>query len=184
MLRLSWGCDNKVTVSDIKLNQPKVPPGGAPPTTTPAPVPEVKVNGADSSALPPIDQTNGVPNGVSQAVKDVDAMKTPGGGIKAQKKTKQQRREALFKKKRARSALSHKVQSIDMGLYPVDTDSSDEDLFTGNVWWEGATEDGGHENGGFVPDNSAAPPAPEPTPAAEPTPAPEPAPAEEEKPVE
>merc|ERR1719445_457188 len=33
---------------DVKLNQPKVPPGGAPPTTTPAPVPEVKVNGADS----------------------------------------------------------------------------------------------------------------------------------------
>ena len=33
-------------------------------------------------------------------------MKTPKGGIK---KTKQQRKEALFKKKRLRSVLSHKV---------------------------------------------------------------------------
>ena len=156
---------------DIKLNQPKVPPAGG----AAAPVPDVKVTGADS-ALPPIDQTcaNGTSNGVSQTVKDVDAMKTPGGGIKTQKKTKQQRREELFKKKRARSALSHKVQSIDMGLYPVDTDSSDEDLFTGNVWWEGATEDTGHRNGGFVPDE----PAPTPAPAAEPAPAAAPAPAE------
>ena len=136
------------------------PAGGAA-----APVPDVT-----------IDQTcaNGTSNGVCQTVKDVDAMKTPGGGIKTHKKTKQQRREELFKKKRARSALSHKVQSIDMGLYPVDTDSSDEDLFTGNVWWEGATEDTGHRNGGFVPDE----PAPTPAPAAEPAPAAAPAPAE------
>merc|ERR1711892_8741 len=159
---------------DIKLNAPKVapPPGGA--------VPAVKINGADTSTLPPIDQTcaNGTSNGVCQTVKDVDAMKTPGGGIKTHKKTKQQRREALFKKKRARSALSHKVQSIDMGLYPVDTDSSDEDLFTGNVWWEGATEDAGHENGGFVPDAAAPAPAPAPAPTPAPTPAAEPAPAE------
>ena len=33
-------------------------------------------------------------------------MKTPNGGIK---KTKQQRKEALFKKKRLRSVLTHKV---------------------------------------------------------------------------
>ena len=37
------------------------------------------------------------------------------------------------------------VQSIDMGLYPVDTDSSDDDLFTGNVWWE----EGGKDNPAF-----------------------------------
>ena len=96
-------------------------------------------------------------------------MKTPNGGIK---KTKQQRKEALFKKKRLRSVLTHKVflatfhnicsfavikdfvcpqvQSIDMGLYPVDTDSSDDDLFTGNVWWEGGgSGEGGKENPGF-----------------------------------
>ena len=81
-------------------------------------------------------------------------MKTPGGGI-SNKKTKQQRREALFKKKRAKSALSRKVQSIDMGLYPVDTDSSDEDLFTGNVWWEvaGQLEGEGVDNAAFEPDS-------------------------------
>ena len=38
------------------------------------------------------------------------------------------------------------VQSIDMGLYPVDTDSSDDDIFTGNVWWE---EPGGKDNPAF-----------------------------------
>ena len=104
---------------------------GAPDPTKQA-VPEVQVNG-ETGKLPPIDTHangvgNGVANGVGQAVHNVDSMKTPGGGIK---KTKQQRREALFKKKRAKSALAKKVQSIDMGFYPIDTDSSDEDLFTG-----------------------------------------------------
>ena len=72
------------------------------------------------------------------------------------KKTKQQRREALFKKKRCKSALSRKVQSIDMGLYPLDTDSSDEDLFTGNVWWEVSGQmdgEGGVDNAAFEPDS-------------------------------
>ena len=41
-----------------------------------------------------------------QVAKEVDNMKTPNGGIK---KTKQQRKEALFKKKRLRSVLTHKV---------------------------------------------------------------------------
>ena len=37
-----------------------------------------------------------------------------------------------------------------MGLYPVDTDSSDDDLFTGNVWWEeGGTGEGGKDNPAF-----------------------------------
>ena len=59
-------------------------------------MPEVQVNG-QSEKLPPIDThangvsngvVNGMANGACQAVKDVDSMKTPGGGIKA-KKTKQ-----------------------------------------------------------------------------------------------
>ena len=41
-----------------------------------------------------------------QVAKEVGNMKTPNGGIK---KTKQQRKEALFKKKRLRSVLTHKV---------------------------------------------------------------------------
>ena len=163
---------------DINLNAPKVANAGeADPSKT---NPEVKVSGPVEAKLPPIDQpqanghgpANGAANGVCKTVLDVDSMKTPGGGIKA-KKTKQQRREALFKKKRAKSALSRKVQSIDMGLYPLDTDSSDEDLFTGNVWWEVAGQmegDGGLDNAAFEPDSrvqhisapapTAAPPAP------------------------
>ena len=146
---------------NIDLNQPKA--GGAPAAANGAApgaaVPDVKVNG-EAAQLPPIDtHANGVANGVAngschQAALDVDSMKTPGGGIKT-KKTKQQRKEALFKKKRAKSALARKVQSIDMGLYPVeDTDSSDDDLFTGNVWWAGAgDETSGQDNPAFVKDD-------------------------------
>ena len=38
-----------------------------------------------------------------------------------------------------------------MGLYPVDTDSSDDDLFTGSVWWEepGGAGKGGKDNPAF-----------------------------------
>ena len=46
---------------------------------------------------------------VTQVAKEVNSMKTPNGGIK---KTKQQRKEALFKKKRLRSVLSHKVVKL------------------------------------------------------------------------
>merc|ERR1712029_946280 len=106
-----------------------------------------------------------------------DAMKTPGGGIKP-KKTKQQRREALFKKKRAKSALAKKVQSIDMGLYPVDTDSSDEDLFTGNVWWEAAND--GVDNAAFAPDERVAHKAQD----SGPKPAPPPEPEQQDPPAE
>ena len=163
---------------DINLNAPKVANGTADPAK---PKPDVKVS--EEGKLPPIDQpqanghgaANGAANGVCKTVLDVDSMKTPGGGIK---KTKQQRREALFKKKRAKSALSRKVQSIDMGLYPVDTDSSDEDLFTGNVWWEvaGQLEGEGVDNAAFEPDSRVqfiSTPAPAPAPArAPPAPAP------------
>ena len=38
--------------------------------------------------------------------------------------TRLERKEALFKKKRARSALNKNVQSIDMGLYPQDSVSN------------------------------------------------------------
>ena len=71
----------------------------------------------------------------------MDEMKTPGGGIRRKKsrfiflierffiatdkyfflKTRLERKEALFKKKRARSALNKNVQSIDMGLYPQES---------------------------------------------------------------
>ena len=168
---------------EINLNQAKAGQPGA--TDPKKPVPEVQVNG-QSEKLPPIDTqangvsngvVNGVANGACQAVKDVDAMKTPGGGIKA-KKTKQQRKEELFKRKRAKSALAKKVQSIDMGLYPVDTDSEDDDLFTGNVWWEGAGGQG-QDNAAFVPDEKPKAATEKPKPA--PAPAPEP-PAEPEEP--
>ena len=163
---------------DINLNAPKVSNGAAGPAK---PGPDVKVSGPEENKLPPIDQPqtqsanghgvgNGVGNGVCQTVLDVDSMKTPGGGIKS-KKTKQQRREALFKKKRCKSALSRKVQSIDMGLYPLDTDSSDEDLFTGNVWWEVAGQEG-VDNAAFEPDSRVqqmAAPVPAPAPAAKPS---------------
>ena len=46
---------------------------------------------------------------IAQVAKDVNSMKTPNGGIK---KTKQQRKEALFKKKRLRSVLTHKVARL------------------------------------------------------------------------
>ena len=158
---------------DIDLNKPKVGANGT--AQEKPPVPDVKVNGEEAK-LPPIDtHANGVANGAAngtchQAVMDVDSMKTPGGGIKT-KKTKQQRREALFKKKRAKSALAKKVQSIDMGLYPVDTDSSDEDLFTGNVWWEGAgQDDGGQDNPAFVKDEKPQAPASKPKVTKQPTP--------------
>ena len=68
----------------------------------------------------------GAPAGAPPPQVKVDApgetAAVPKGPTKV-KKTKQQRKEALFKKKRARAVLSHKVQSLDMGLYPVDTDS-------------------------------------------------------------
>ena len=44
--------------------------------------------------------------------------------------------------------------SVDLGLYPIDTDSSDEDMFTENVWWEAA------DNLAFVNDEGG--PEPEP----------------------
>ena len=28
--------------------------------------------------------------------------------------------------------------SVDLGLYPLDTDSSDDDIYTETVWWEAA----------------------------------------------
>ena len=58
-------------------------------------------------------------------------MKTPGGGIRAKpKRTKQQRREELFKKKRSRKALNKQLLSFDLGFVgPEDSESSDDDLF-------------------------------------------------------
>ena len=38
--------------------------------------------------------------------------------------------------------------SVDLGLYPIDTESSDEDMFTENVWWETA------DNLAFVSDDT------------------------------
>ena len=45
--------------------------------------------------------------------------------------------------------------SVDLGLYPIDTDSSDEDMFTENVWWEAA------DNLAFVNDEGGPEPEPE-----------------------
>jgi len=143
---------------DVKLNQPKVPPvSAAKPSKDPAKAP---------GALPPIEApSNGhVANGTAQVAQKVDEMKTPGGGIR-RKKSRLERKEALFKKKRARSALNKNVQSIDMGLYPQDSDSSDDDgLFTGTVWWE-STDQGdcadvgqqGVDNAAFQADTPARP---------------------------
>ena len=56
------------------------------------------------------------------------------------------------------------VQSIDMGLYPADTDSSDDDLFTGNVFWdEGGKDNQAFEAGEAQEKNEEDPSAEEPT---------------------
>ena len=60
----------------------------------------------------------------------------------------------------------------------MDTDSEDDDLFTGNVWWEGAGGQG-QDNAAFVPDDKPKAATEKPKPA--PAPAPEP-PAEPEEP--
>ena len=90
----------------MNLSKPKVP-SQPPPRPLPSQVP-----GAPAGAPPPEVKVDA----------PVETAAAPQGPTKL-KKTKQQRKEALFKKKRARAVLSHKVQSLDMGLYPVDTDS-------------------------------------------------------------
>jgi hypothetical protein len=136
-------------------------------------------------------------------VQEVDGMKTPGGGI-CRKKSRLERKEALFKKKRARSALNKTVQSVDLGLYPPDTvggrlnarllpqDSSDDGLFTGTVWWESTDQveadgsgqakipsqgDGGGEAKHGADNPAFLPDTPAPAPAPAPASAPAPAPA-------
>ena len=97
--------------------------GGGPPAPPPVKVEpaeggkEEMCNGQPPTAAQVIAQSkqeqfkdlkDGTPK-ISQVAKDVNSMKTPNGGIK---KTKQQRKEALFKKKRLRSVLTHKVVKL------------------------------------------------------------------------
>ena len=81
------------------------------------------------SGLPPIEQQM---MGNMQGLHDLSALRTPHGGIRTNKKTKQQRKEELFNKKRSRKALNKQLMSVDFGfLGPTESESSDDEMFTG-----------------------------------------------------
>ena len=59
-------------------------------------------------------------------------------------KTKQQKREELYNKKRSRKSLNKQLMSLDFGfLGPPESDSSDDDMFTGG----GAADQSEHRAG-------------------------------------
>merc|ERR1719245_632923 len=81
------------------------------------------------SSLPPIEQQQLVG---SSGMYDLSAARTPHGGIKPVKKTKQQKKEELYNKKRSRKSLNKQLMSLDFGfLGPAESDSSDEEMYTG-----------------------------------------------------
>ena len=47
-----------------------------------------------------------------------------------------QRKKYDYQNHYSQNYLNIKVMSVDLGLYPVESSSSDEDMFTENVWWE------------------------------------------------
>ena len=63
-------------------------------------------------------------------------------------KTKEQKREELYNKKRSRKSLNQKLLSLDFGfLGPPDSESSDEDMYTGpGVVSSGAGGSGSHSS--------------------------------------
>ena len=79
--------------------------------------------------LPPIEQHM---QGNMQGLNDLSALRTPHGGIRTNKKTKQQRKEELFNKKRSRKSLNKQFMSVDFGFVgPAESESSDDEMFTG-----------------------------------------------------
>ena len=79
--------------------------------------------------LPPLDHHM---QGSVQGLHDLSALRTPHGGIRTNKKTKQQKKEELFNKKRSRKALNKQLMSVDFGfLGPAESESSDDEMFTG-----------------------------------------------------
>ena len=59
-------------------------------------------------------------------------MRTPHGGIRINKKTKQQKKQDMHDKKRSRKALNKQLMSMDFGLMaPPESESSDDEMFTG-----------------------------------------------------
>ena len=67
-------------------------------------------------------------------VQDLSALRTPHGGIRTAKKTKQQKKEDMHNKKRSRKVLNKQLMSMDFGqIAPPESESSDDDMFTGIV---------------------------------------------------
>ena len=65
-------------------------------------------------------------------MQDLSALRTPHGGIRTAKKTKQQKKEDMHNKKRSRKVLNKQLMSMDFGLMaPPESESSDDDMFTG-----------------------------------------------------
>ena len=65
-------------------------------------------------------------------VQDLSALRTPHGGIRTAKKTKQQKKEDMHNKKRSRKVLNKQLMSMDFGqMAPPESESSDDDMFTG-----------------------------------------------------
>ena len=82
------------------------------------------------SGLPPIEQH--MQGNMGAGLHDLNSMRTPHGGIRTNKKTKQQRKEELFNKKRSRKALNKQLMSVDFGFVgPAESESSDDEMFTG-----------------------------------------------------
>ena len=83
------------------------------------------------AGFPPIEQQM---HGNMQGLHDLSAIRTPHGGIRTNKKTKQQRKEELFNKKRSRKDLNKQLMSVDFGfLGPPASDSSDDEMFAGRT---------------------------------------------------
>ena len=92
------------------------------------PIPGDPMNGM-GGGLPPIEQHM---QGNMQGLHDLSALRTPHGGIRTNKKTKQQRKEELFNKKRSRKSLNKQFMSVDFGFVgPAESESSDDEMFTG-----------------------------------------------------
>ena len=93
------------------------------------PIPGDPMNGM-GSGLPPIEQH--MQGNMGAGLHDLSALRTPHGGIRTNKKTKQQRKEELFNKKRSRKSLNKQFMSVDFGFVgPAESESSDDEMFTG-----------------------------------------------------
>jgi len=83
-----------------------------------------------TGGLPPIEQQRF--GNLGPGVQDLSALRTPHGGIRTAKKTKQQKKEDMHNKKRSRKVLNKQLMSMDFGqMAPPESESSDDDMFTG-----------------------------------------------------